>query len=32
MYFNTLSANPTTWSNILKTIRQQFADKLFECV
>ena len=27
-----LSANPTKWSNTLKTICQQFADKLFEYV
>ena len=29
--FNSLSANPTEWSNTLKTIRRQFPDKLFEC-
>ena len=31
-YFIPLSANPTKWSNTLKTILRQFADELFECV
>ena len=26
---NPLSANPTKWSNTLKTIRQKFSDELF---
>ena len=30
-WFNSLSTNPTKWSNTL-TIRQQIADELFECV
>ena len=29
---NPLIANPAKWSNILKAIREQFADELFECV
>ena len=29
---NPLSANPTNWSNALKTIRRQIADELFECL
>ena len=29
---NPLSANPTKWPNILKTIRRRIADELFECV
>ena len=31
-HFNPLSTNHTKWSSTLKTIRQQFANKLFECV